>query len=778
MPIASQFKDLASVENLDASAAIEALDTTADGLSSAQVDDRLKLYGLNTIQTLAKKSLVKAFFANFVHLMAWLLWVAGALAFLAGMPQLGIAVWMVNVINGCFSFWQEFQAGKATEALLSLLPLNAHVIRSGQELLVPAQQLVPGDIIVLAEGDAISADCRIVSASRLAVDESTLSGEARPVRKLAEALAANDFSGSNLLFAGTSVIAGTCRAVVCKTAMNTRFGKIARLTQSVSEQSSPLQNEMARVTRMISILATAIGTFFFLLAVLFAHVHPREGFIFAIGMVVAFIPEGMLPTISLSLALGVQQMAKRNALIKKLSAVETLGCTNVICSDKTGTITQNKMTVQRIWTDGAEYKLSGLGYSPLGEISKLEGTSVDDGNLRFEKEILEKVLTASSRCSNARLTPPKLNAEAGAWQILGDPTEAALLVAARKGGIGQEHQFFDVPRICEIPFDSIRKRMSTVYDHKGSRILYLKGAPAEVLSRCTVLEGAEGPRQMQENDRQIIMAVNDRYAREGLRVLAMAQRMLPIGCDLAPDSLEVELSFCGLVAMWDPPHDGVAEAVQKCHSAGIKIVMITGDYGLTAESIARKVGIVRDNCRVITGRELDTLDDGALEKFLHDNVIFARVTPEHKLRIVTAFQSLGLIVAVTGDGVNDAPALRKGDIGIAMGISGSDVARESADMILTDDNFASIVSAVELGRAVYANIRKFAIYVFNSNMAEAVPFVVTLFSLGAIPLPLTVMQVLSVDLGTDMVPASRSRYRGCRAWFNGLPSARFEQATA
>ncbi|MBP9092904.1 HAD-IC family P-type ATPase, partial [bacterium] len=382
MAIASQLKDLACIENLDPSAAIEVLDTTADGLSSAQVDERLKLYGLNTIKALTKKSLVKVFFANFVHLMAWLLWVAGALAFVAGMPQLGIAVWMVNIINGCFSFWQEFQAGKATEALLSLLPLNAHVIRSGQELLIPAQQLVPGDIIVLAEGDAISADCRIVSASRLAVDESTLSGEARPVRKLAEALAVNDSSAGNLLFAGTSVIAGTCRAVVCKTGMNSRFGKIARLTQSVSEQSSPLQNEMARVTKVVSILATAVGTFFFLLAVLFAHVHPREGFIFAIGMVVAFVPEGMLPTISLSLALGVQQMAKRNALIKKLSAVETLGCTNVICSDKTGTITQNKMTVQHIWTEGAEYKLSGLGYSPLGEIKKLDETRLNDSTLK------------------------------------------------------------------------------------------------------------------------------------------------------------------------------------------------------------------------------------------------------------------------------------------------------------------------------------------------------------------------------------------------------------
>jgi len=762
-PIPSQLKDLAGIENLVPSEAIEALDTTADGLNSTQVDERLKLYGLNTIQKLAKKSLVKAFFANFVHLMAWLLWVAGALAFVAGMPQLGIAVWMVNVINGCFSFWQEFQAGKATEALLSLLPVNAHVIRSGQELLIPAEQLVPGDVIVLAEGDAISADCRIISASRLAVDESTLSGEARPVRKLAEAVATNDSSASNLLFAGTSVIAGTCRAVVCKTGMNTRFGKIARLTQSVIDQPSPLQNEMARVTKVVSILATAIGVFFFLLAVFFAHIHPREGFIFAMGMIVAFVPEGMLPTVSLSLALGVQQMAKRNALIKKLSAVETLGCTNVICSDKTGTITQNKMTVQHIWTEGAEYKLSGLGYSPLGDIKKLDETTLvdstlsestlDSGRTLLEKEILEKVLTASLRCSNARLTPPKSGEAAGAWQILGDPTEAALLVAARKGGIGQDHQYYDVPRICEIPFDSIRKRMSTVYDHKGSRILYLKGAPAEVLARCTIFESSDGPRPMQESDRQTIIAANDLYAREGLRVLAMAQRVLPIGCDLAPDSLEVELSFCGLVAMWDPPHDGVTEAVQKCHSAGIKIVMITGDYGLTAESIARKVGIVRDNCRVITGRELDTLDDGALRQHLHDNVIFARVTPEHKLRIVTAFQALGLIVAVTGDGVNDAPALRKGDIGIAMGISGSDVARESADMILTDDNFASIVSAVELGRAVYANIRKFAIYVFNSNMAEAVPFVVTLFSLGAIPLPLTVMQVLSVDLGTDMVPA-------------------------
>lgn len=743
---------MTNIEGLSPSAAIEALDTTSGGLSSAQVDERLKLYGLNTIAKLAKKSLVKAFLANFVHLMAWLLWVAGAFAFVAGMPQLGIAVWMVNVINGCFSFWQEFQAGKATEALLSLLPVNAHFIRSGQELLVPAQQLVPGDIVVLAEGDAISADARIISASRLSVDESTLSGEARPVRKSEEVVTANDSSASSLLFAGTSVLAGTCRAVVCKTGMNTRFGKIAKLTQSVSEQPSPLQNEMARVTKVVSILATVIGIFFFLLAVLFAHIHPRDGFVFAMGMIVAFVPEGMLPTVSLSLALGVQQMAKRNALIKKLSAVETLGCTNVICSDKTGTITQNKMTVQHIWTEGAEYLLTGLGYSPVGEINRLNQPA-DGGKGSFEKAILEKVLTASLRCSNARLIPPKSDVEAGSWQILGDPTEAALLVAARKGGVGQDHCFLDVPRICEIPFDSIRKRMSTVYDDKGSRILYLKGAPAEVLARCSVLETSDGPRPLQESDRQTIMAANDSYAREGLRVLAMAQRVLPIGCDLAPDSLEVELSFCGLLAMWDPPHDGVAEAVQKCHSAGIKIVMITGDYGLTAESIARKVGIVQDSCRVITGRELDTLDDGALHQYLHDNVIFARVTPEHKLRIVTAFQSLGLIVAVTGDGVNDAPALRKGDIGIAMGISGSDVARESADMILTDDNFASIVSAVELGRAVYANIRKFAIYVFTSNMAEAVPFVVTLFSLGAIPLPLTVMQVLSVDLGTDMVPA-------------------------
>ncbi len=758
MPISSPPIDLANIASLAPSAAIEALESGSAGLSSAQVDERLKLYGLNTIQKLAKKSLLKTFFANFVHLMAWLLWVAGVLAFVAGMPQLGIAVWMVNVINGCFSFWQEFQAGKATEALLSLLPVNAHVVRSGQELLVEAQQLVPGDVIVLAEGDAISADARIISASRLAVDESTLSGEARPVRKTAEAAQKDDASGGNLLFAGTSVLAGTCRAVVCKTGMNTRFGKIARLTQSVGEQSSPLQNEMARVTRIVSILATGIGAFFFLLAVLFAHVHPREGFIFAIGMVVAFVPEGMLPTVSLSLALGVQQMAKHNALIKKLSAVETLGCTNVICSDKTGTITQNKMTVQHIWTAGAEYILTGLGYSPSGEIEKLNSATgaqleVDEDKEVLEKEILEKVLTASWRCSNARLMPPKSDVEAGSWQILGDPTEAALLVAARKGGIGADHQFLDVPRICEIPFDSIRKRMSTVYDDKGSRILYLKGAPAEVLTRCSVWESAEGPKPMQESDREAIMAANDRYAREGLRVLALAERVLPAGCDLAPDSLEVELSFCGLVAMWDPPHDGVTEAVQKCHSAGIKIVMITGDYGLTAESIARKVGIVGNDCRVITGRELDTLDDNALRQHLHDNVIFARVTPEHKLRIVKAFQALGLIVAVTGDGVNDAPALRKGDIGIAMGISGSDVARESADMILTDDNFASIVNAVELGRAVYANIRKFAIYVFNSNMAEAVPFVVTLFSLGAIPLPLTVMQVLSVDLGTDMVPA-------------------------
>ncbi len=737
--------------------AFSILSSGPEGLSQDEAKKRLQHYGQNVITKVKGKPLWIRFLANFTHLMAILLWVGGIVGFLAQMPQIGIAIWMVNIINGAFSFWQEFKAEKATEALRQLLPSYARVRRDGEVQRIMAEELVPGDVILLEEGDRISADARLVDENELRVDQSTLSGESHPVRKTSEALVKEDLTRAelpNLIFAGTTVAAGTARAVVFATGMHTEFGKIAHLTQTVGEELSPLQKEMERVTKIVTILATGIGMFFFILGILLAGVDLAESFIFAMGMIVAFVPEGMLPTVTLALAMGVQRMARRHALIKRLSAVETLGSTTVICTDKTGTLTQNEMTVTSIWLPGYKFTLTSVGYSPQGKIL-VDSQAYERANTAgspWEKN-LRDLLVAAGLCNNSRLVPP--NGENPGWTILGDPTEAALKVATWIGGIDLEAEARRTPRIRELPFDSRRKRMSTIHKDKDSQLVYVKGAPKEVLTLCTHVRQDGQVLPMDNSLGTQIMFANDDYARNGLRVLAVAYRQLPeASLEYTPESIERDLTFLGLMAMMDPPRPEVAEAVQKCHSAGIRIIMITGDYGLTAESIARRIGILKTSQpKIITGVDLDALKDQELKEALGQEVIFARVAPEHKLRVVTALKEMGEIVAVTGDGVNDAPALKKADIGVAMGLAGTDVAKEAADMILTDDNFASIVHAVEEGRAVYANIRKFAVYVFNSNMAEAVPFILFLFSRGSIPLPMTVMQVLAIDLGTDMVPA-------------------------
>jgi magnesium-transporting ATPase (P-type) len=472
-----------------------------------------------------------------------------------------------------------------------------------------------------------------------------------------------------------------------------------------------------------------------------------ESFIFAMGMIVAFVPEGMLPTVTLALAIGVQRMARRNALVKRLSAVETLGCTQVICTDKTGTLTQNAMTVRQIWAGGRQFAVSGNGYAPVGMIS-----AEDPPSTQATSTDLIALLRAAALCNDARLLPPTDGA--GSWTILGDPTEAALQVAARKGGIDLAHEVQATPRVAAIPFESRRKMMSTL--HRGATtVAYVKGAPNEILARCVSAQVTGQVVPLDAPLRASVRAATDRFASAGLRVLGVAMRTL-LSAPVEPhaEQIECELIFLGLTAMDDPPRPEVAAAVETCHGAGIRIVMITGDDGLTAESIARQLRIVQGNrVRLITGPDLDTLDESALATALAQEVIFARVAPEHKLRIVTALQRQGLVVAVTGDGVNDAPALKQADIGVAMGMVGTDVARESADIILTDDNFATIVHAIAEGRAVYANIRKFVTYIFTSNMPEAVPFMLFALSGGRIPLALTVMQVLAIDLGTDMVPA-------------------------
>jgi Ca2+-transporting ATPase len=741
-----------------------ALGSDPQGLSPAEAQNRLTRYGPNVLREPPRTPLIRILLANFTHLMALLLWIGGGIAFAAQMPTLGIAIWLVNLINGLFSFWQEYKAEQATAALRRMLPSYARVRRGGEEVRILAERLVPGDVLLLAEGDHISADARLVRETELRVDQSALTGEAHPVRKTAEPVSGEGLSRvelPNLVFAGTSVVAGTGEAVVFATGMRTAFGDIARLTQSVGDQLSPLQREMERLTRAVSAIAVGVGLCFFVLAVAIAGIDLANGFIFALGMIVAFVPEGLLPTVTLALAMGTQRMARRNALVKRLSAVETLGCTTVICTDKTGTLTQNEMTVRDIWVGGRSISVSGVGYAPEGQFSECGAPleqPADDAELR-------QLLLAASLCNDARLIPPNAQTPSeDRWSILGDPTEAALLVAARKAGIEYETEMRRMPRLRELPFDSRRKRMSVVCRLPQSEgaahpsagfVVYVKGAPKELLALCASFAAGDVVHPLDDPQLARILAANDQYARAGLRVLAVAQRTLnalPMPCDT--DHIERDLTFLGLVAMMDPPRPEVESAVATCHTAGIRIIMVTGDYGLTAESIARRIGIIREaHPRIVTGAELDSMDEAALRDALMGEVIFARVAPEHKLRVVNALRAQGHVVAVTGDGVNDAPALKQADIGVAMGRSGTDVAREAADIVLTDDNFASIVNAVEEGRAVYANIKKFATYIFTSNTPEAVPFVLFAFSGGRIPIALNVMHILSVDLGTDIVPA-------------------------
>jgi len=734
--------------------------SSPDGLTAAEAQARLNKVGPNSIQTIKGTPLWKKFLANFTHLMALLLWAGGIMAFIGQMPQLGWAVWAVIVINAVFSFWQEFKAEKATEALKKLLPHFARVLRDGQELKIMAEELVPGDVILLSEGDHVSADARLVEESELRVDLSTLNGESIPARRTAEASLREGLTLTerpNLVFAGTSVSAGVGRAVIFATGMNTEFGKIARLTQSVGEELSPLQKEVNRLTKIVTVMAVGIGIVFFILSIAVVHRPFSVGFVFAVGMIVAFVPEGLLPTVTLALAMGVQRMAHRNALIKKLSSVETLGSCTVICTDKTGTLTQNEMTVREAWVAGQRLTATGVGYEPKGEfiLSSAPAESVTRRE-PLNNDDLHELLVGAALCNNAKLVPPQ---EDKGWTILGDPTEAALLVAAAKGGAPYAEAVKQLPRLRELPFESARKRMSTIHQIRNqksgirnSEMVFVKGAPKEVLALCTSvrLKGQDQP--MTDAWREHIMAANDDYARGALRVLAVARRTLPERPNgYTVDWVERDLTFLGLMAMQDPPRPQVAEAVIKCHRAGIRIVMITGDYGLTAESIARRVGIVEKGARLVTGSDLDSMSDAQLAEALKGEVIFARVAPEHKLRVVTALKEQGEIVAVTGDGVNDAPALKKADIGVAMGITGTDVAKEAASMILLDDNFASIVNAIEEGRAVYTNIKKFTTYIFTSNTPEAWPFILQI--IFNIPLALTVMQVLAIDLGTDLVPA-------------------------
>lgn len=739
----------------DPTALMNQFQTGNEGLSGAEAEKRLQKYGPNTIQQGKKRSEILVFLANFTSLMAILLWVSGIIAMFAGMMELGIAIWAVNVINGCFSYWQQHAAQKATDSLKKMLPSYVKVRRDGKSQQIQVEQLVPGDVFDIQAGDSIPADARVFNTSNLQIDESSLTGESVPVEKKADYHHGDgEFAQQNIVFAGTVSTSGTATALALATGMDTEFGRIATLTQSQKKTIYPLERELNHLTRQLTIIAIGIGVAFFLLAIFFVKYPIAKSFIFALGMIVAFIPEGLLPTVTLSLAQGTQRMAKKHALLKNLSSVETLGQTMVICSDKTGTLTQNQMTINHIWLPEKEYDVTGTGYLTNGKI-QLNGKDVDLAN----EPDLNKLLINATINNDTEVTEGKAGEKS---KILGTPTEAGLVILSRKAGIDAKDERKAYPRLKELPFDSDRKLMTVITkDPSGQLFINTKGALGSELAICDRILDNGQVRPITDQDRATINQANETYSKQGLRTLAFSYRIVDGDDPLAHKSLEsctiqsaeTHMIFVGLTMMSDPPRPEIFDAVKNCKRASIRIIMVTGDSPITAKSIATRIGITSDKARVISGDELDKMSDDDLQQAVKGEVIFARVAPEHKFRIVSMCQKNGDVVASTGDGVNDAPALKRADIGIAMGVTGTDVAKDAADMILTDDNFASIVSAIEEGRTVYSNLQKFLLYILTSNVPEAAPSVIFLVTRGLVPLPLTVMQILTVDLGTDLLPA-------------------------
>jgi len=726
----------------------QTLETSSLGITNAEAESRLLLYGHNILSKQKKTPSWEKLILEFIHPPALVLLTVGLIALLEKEILLAGIIWSIIVVNIGFSFWREHRAEQAIEKLRAILPSFAHIIREGKEIYLPSSEVVPGDVLVLAEGDNIPADARVIEDYGLRTNNATLTGEAIPARKTADPSfqsGISELDRPNLIFAGTSIASGTGKAVVYSTGMMTQFGRIAHLTQTIAEEPTPFQKELAQLSKVTAWVALFIGGIVAVIGYFDLRFPIREITLLAFGVAVAVIPEGLVATLTLSLAAAAQRLAKRGVLVKKLSTVEKLGLVSVICTDKSGTLTQNQMTVRDVWVAGNRLKVTGVGYEPQGKFSP------DPNGQVWEKDLL-CLLESAACCNNARVNAPSV--EHPTWTSLGDQTEAALKVTAMKAGIKEDAVNRILPRVHEIPFDARRKRMTTIHREVNQEIAFVKGAPREVLQLCTMISFNGEVKPLTNELRAEILSANDEYARGALRVLALARRDLPprSGAYIA-ENVERDLVFLGLMAMMDPPRPQVEEAVRICRQANIRIVMITGDYGLTAESLARRVGMLTTpNTIILTGAELDELSDIALQEILDKEVLFARMAPEHKMRLVSAFQQRGEVVAVTGDGVNDAPALRKADVGISMGIVGTDVAKEAADIILTEDDFGAITAAIEEGRGVFDNIRKFITYIFSSNIPELMPFIVKA-NLPLIPLALSVKQILAIDLGTDMFPA-------------------------
>jgi calcium-translocating P-type ATPase len=721
------------IHKLDTQQSLASLNTSLAGLATKEAARRLAEFGPNHVEEVKREHLLIAFAREFTHFFAIILWIGAALAFLAehfdpgqGMANLGVAIVGVIVVNGVFSFWQEYRAEQAVAALRQLLPQRVQALRDGAIVEMLASDLVPGDIVVLEEGNFVPADCRLLEAFALRVNTATVTGESLPQARNTEPSAEDSLLyAKNVVLAGTSVVSGQARAVVYATGRHTEFGRIAHLTQTAGAASSPLQREIARLSRIVAALASGMGVALFFVGQAIG-LPTWENLLFSIGIIVANVPEGLLPTVTLSLAMATQRMARRNALVRHLPAVEALGSTTTICSDKTGTLTQNRMSVQRLWLGG--------GFLEFGDLAAQARLTTDHRELFINAAL----------CHNLKEV-----VDNGEHKRSGDPMEVALAAMGRQfaGDLG------DRRRIDEIPFDTDRKRMSVLCASARGRMLYCKGAPETVLAACDWVQldpaSSEKPVALDAAAKARLLAAQQQMADDGLRVLAFAHCAIDDGMPAA----ERGMTLSGLVGLEDPPRAEVPAAIARCATAGIRIVMVTGDHPHTALAIARQIGLVKTRQTiVIRGDQLRALSPTQLQLALDaPEIIFARVAAEQKMLIVQSLQKKGEIVAVTGDGVNDAPALKTADIGIAMGIAGTDVAKEAADLILLDDNFASIVAAIEEGRAVFDNIRKFLTYILSSNIPELVPYLA--FVLLRIPLPLTIIQILAVDLGTDMLPA-------------------------
>ena len=739
-----------SWHSMEVDEVLQALRAEKEGLSTEEVQKRLKEYGPNELKKEKRKSAVRLFLEQFKDILIIILLIATALSMAIGEVYDAIVIIAIVIACAVLGFFEEYRAEKALEALKKMTAPTATVLRNGKEVQIQTSEVVPGDILLLYTGDKVPADARLIEAVNMKTDEAPLTGESTPVNKNVKPLPEDTpiSDRRNMVFTGTVVVYGRGKAVVTSTGMNTEFGKIAKMVQTVEEEETPLEKRMAHVGKWLGILSVAVCLF----VAVFGIIRGREildMILWGISLAVAAVPEALPAVVTGALAVGMYRMAKENAIVRRLPAVETLGCTSIICSDKTGTMTKGEMTVERIYVNGKAVKVTGVGYEPQGDFL-YEDKKLDPAK---EKE-LQMLLKAAVLCNDSKLEKTE-----GRWTVKGDPTEGALVVAAAKAGLWKEEVEKKEPRINEIPFSSERKRMTTVHESGEKKIAYMKGAPEIVLERCTKVYMNGKARRLTSEIRKKILAINEAMAVQALRNLGFAYKELPESKTSLSEEEEEGFVFLGIMGMIDPPREEVKDAIYMCRKAGIKVVMVTGDHKLTAVAVAKELNLIGENeneeGRVLTGAELDKLSDEEFEKIVENVVIYARVSPEHKVRIVKALRKKGYICAMTGDGVNDAPALKMADIGVAMGITGTEVTKEASDMVLTDDNFATIVRAVKEGREIYDNIKKYLTYLLRCNIMEIlVLFIAMMFSREAeSAIALTTIQILWINLTTDGLPA-------------------------